>query len=170
MTNKESSKRGWLLLALLWGWLLLLACLTTSCKSVEYVPVPEYHTEIVHHRDTVIQKDSILKEVNTILREARPEDSAMIAQLGIKLGNNERLLILLQNALTEKNNSTYESHKSDSVRVDSVRVPYPCEKKLSRFQQFCLDYGKIMLGATALLLIVIAIIIVRWIKNKNKYK
>ena len=163
--NNGGRKKVWILL--FWIALFFIAVIAASCKSVEYVPVPEYHTEIVHHRDTVIQKDSILKEVNTILREARPEDSAMIAQLGIKLGNNERLLILLQNALTEKNNSTYESHNSDSVRVDSVRVPYPCEKKLSRFQQFCLDYGKIILGATTLLLIVIAIIIVRWIKNKK---
>lgn len=168
MTNKESSKKGWLLLALLWGGLLLLACLTTSCKSVEYAKVPEYHTEVVHHRDTVIQKDSILKEVNTILREARPEDSAMIAQLGIKLGNDERLLILLQNALTEKNNSTYESHNKDSVRVDSVRTPYPVEKKLSKWQTFCCDYGKIMIGATLLLIVALVMLIIRWIKNKNK--
>lgn len=168
MTNKESSKKGWLWLIVLWSALIALALVSTSCKSVEYVPVPEYHTEIVHHRDTVIQKDSILKEVNTILREARPEDSAMIAQLGIKLGNNERLLILLQNALTEKNNSTYESHNKDSVRVKLINVPFPIEKKLTRWQTFCCDYGKIMLGATLLLIVALTILIIRWIKHKNK--
>jgi hypothetical protein len=164
--NNGGRKKVWILL--FWIALFFIAVIAASCKSVEYVPVPEYHTEIVHHRDTVIQKDSILKEVNTILREARPEDSAMIAQLGIKLGNNERLLILLQNALTEKNNSTYESHNSDSVRVDSVRVPYPVEKKLSRWQTFCCDYGKVMLGATLLLIVALTILIIRWIKHKNK--
>lgn len=163
--NNGGRNKVWILL--FWIALFFIAVFAASCKSVEYVPVPEYHTEIVHHRDTLILKDSIKTEINTILREARPEDSAMIARLGLKLSDNERLLILLQNELMEKSSNTYESHNSDSVRVDSVRVPYPVEKKLSRFQQFCLDYGKIMLGATALLLIVIAIIIVRWIKNKK---
>ena len=167
MTNKESSKKGWLLLALLCGGLLLLALLT-SCKDVEYIPVPEYQTEIVHDRDTVKKVDSIRTEKETILREARPEDSLMIARLGIKLSNNERLLILLQNELMEKNSNTYESHNKDSVRVKLINVPFPIEKKLTRWQTFCCDYGKIMLGATLLLIVALTILIIRWIKHKNK--
>ena len=155
----------WILL--FWIALFLIAVIAASCKSVEYVPVPEYHTEIVHHRDTLIQKDSIKTEINTILREARPEDSAMIARLGLKLSDNERLLILLQNELMEKSSNTYESHSKDSVRVKIISIPYPVEKKLTRWQSFCIDYGKIMLGVSLALLVVIAIIIVRWLKYKK---
>ena len=77
--------------------LLLVAFLLMGCRSIQYVPVETVRTEIVHHHDTIKQTDSVKTEKETVIREARPEDSAMIAKLGIKLQDNERLLILLQN-------------------------------------------------------------------------
>ena len=48
-------------------------------------------------------------------------------------------------------------------KTDSVPVPYPVEKPLTRWQQFCLDYGKVTTGATAaLLLLLIALAIKRF--------
>ena len=100
----------------------------TGCKHVEYVTVPEVHTEHVYHNDTVHHTDSVRTERETIIREGRPEDSLMLAKLGIKLQQNERLLVLLQRELQEAKSELYESHTSDSAKVDSVMVPYPVEK------------------------------------------
>ena len=144
---------------------IILSAFLVSCKT-EYVPVPEYHTVIVNNSDTVKIKDTLRTEKETILREARPEDSAMIAKLGIKLKENERLLIFIQSEFNEKIRELMESHNRDSVRVDSVRVPVPVERKLSKFEQVCLDYGKLMMGGTIVAVILVVIIIIWWIRKK----
>lgn len=150
----------------------VIACVIISlffvgCKT-EYVPVPEYHTVIVNNNDTVKIKDTLRTEKETILREARPEDSAMIAKLGIKLKENERLLIFIQSEFNEKIRELKEIHNKDSVRVDSVQVPVPVERKLSKWESFCIDYGKIMAGATAAAIIAIGIVLVLWIKKRHR--
>lgn len=142
--------------------------LLLGCKNIEYVPLVEQRTELVHIHDTVKQSDSVKTEINTIIREARPEDSAMIAKLGIKLSANERLLLLLQNELRETKSELKESHSKDSVKSDTVQVPVPVERKLSKWESFCIDYGKIMAGVTAAAIIAIGIVLVLWIKKRHR--
>jgi hypothetical protein len=135
---------------------------------VQYIPVETVSTERVTVHDTIKQSDSTKTQANTIIREARPEDSVMIAQLGIKLKRNERLLILLQKELQEHKSNRQESHTKDSVRVDSVQVPVPVECKLTKWETFCIDYGKVMAGSTIVLLLMFIYIIVRWFTGRKK--
>lgn len=144
--------------------IVVLVMLLAGCKT-QYVTVETVRTETVHVHDTIKQSDSVKTQINTIIREARPEDSAMIAQLGIKLRQNERLLILLQKELQERKSDRQESHVKDSVRVDSVQVPVPVERKLSKWEQFCLDYGKVTTGGTVVCLFLIIAYLVRRIKK-----
>ena len=138
----------------------LVLMLLYGCKSIQYVPVETVRTEIVHQTDTVKQTDSVKTEKETVIREARPEDSLMLAKLGIKLQSNERLLILLQKELSDTKKELEEKHNSDSVRVEYKDRPYPVEKKLTKWQSFCIDYGKIMLGSTIAGVIVIVLLII----------
>ena len=138
----------------------LVLMLLCGCKSIQYVPVETVRTEIVHQTDTVKQTDSVKTEKETVIREARPEDSLMLAKLGIKLQSNERLLILLQKELSDTKKELEEKHNSDSVRVEYKDRPYPVEKKLTKWQSFCIDYGKIMLGSTIAGVIVIVLLII----------
>ena len=138
----------------------LVLMLLYGCKSIQYVPVETVRTEIVHQTDTVKQTDSVKTEKETVIREARPEDSLMLAKLGIKLQSNERLLILLQKELSDTKKELEEKHNSDSVRVEYKDRPYPVEKKLTKWQSFCIDYGKIMLGSTVAGVIVIVLLII----------
>ena len=140
--------------------ILSLVLMLCGCKSIQYVPVETVRTEIVHQTDTVKQTDSTKTEKETIIREARPEDSLMLAKLGIKLQSNERLLILLQKELSDTKKELEEKHNSDSVRVEYKDRPYPVEKQLTRWQSFCIDYGKIMLGSTIAGVIVIVLLII----------
>lgn len=119
----------------------LVVLLLFSCKSIQYVPVETVKTEYKTKTDTVKMSDTIRTEKETILREARPEDLAMIAKLGIKLQDNERLLILLRNQLTEANSKQYKSHTDTIIKTDSIQVPYPVEKKLTKWQQLKVDWG-----------------------------
>lgn len=141
---------------------LMLLC---SCKQVEYVPVEIVKKEYVHTTDTLRQTDTLRHETNTILREARPEDSVMLAKLGIKLSSQERLLILLQQELSETKSELQESHFKDSVRVDSVQVPYPVERKLSRWEKFRMDFGTIAIGVSLILIVFVAVRIAMWIRK-----
>jgi hypothetical protein len=156
---------AWVFVIVFYGgivWLLF------GCKSVQYIPVETVSTERVTVHDTIKQSDSTKTQANTIIREARPEDSVMIAQLGIKLKRNERLLILLRKELQEHKSNRQESHTKDSVRVDSVQVPVPVECKLTKWETFCIDYGKVMTGSTIILFLMFIYIIVRWFTGRKK--
>lgn len=145
--------------------LLLWLC---SCNTTQYVPIETVRTERVTVHDTIKQSDSTKTQTNTIIREARPEDSAMIAQLGIKLQSNERLLILLQKELQEHKINRQESHTKDSVRVDSVHVPVPVERKLTKWETFYLDHGKVMTGFSIASFFLFIFLIIRWITGRKK--
>ena len=138
----------------------LVLMMLCGCKSIQYVPVETVRTDIVHQTATVKQTDSVKKEKETVIREARPEDSLMLAKLGIKLQSNERLLILLQKELSDTKKELEEKHNSDSVRVEYKDRPYPVEKQLTRWQSFCIDYGKIMLGSTIACVIAIVLLVI----------
>lgn len=137
-----------------------------GCKNVEYVPYEVVKKEIVHQTDTIEKKVETNKETNTIIREGRPEDSVLLAKLGIKLSANERLLILQQQQISDLTNELKEIHNKDSVRVDSVQVPVPYERNLNRWEQFKMDYGAFALGGSALAVVIIIIWLIVWIRRK----
>lgn len=149
----------------LWMIVLVWFLSLTGCKEIEYVPVETVRTETVHQTDTVEKVVEKNNKTNTIIREARPEDSLMLAKLGIKLQSNERMLILLQRELAETKNELKESHSKDSVRSDTVQVPYPVEKQLGRFDSFCVDYGKVMVGVSIGGILLFILIILARIKG-----
>jgi len=120
-----------------------------SCKSIQYVPVETVKTEYKVRTDTLTQKDSIY------LR-----DSIWVEKSG-------------DTVTTYKTRYVYQDRWRDRVardtiiKTDSIQVPYPVERKLSRWEQFCLDYGKVMVGTTGVLLLSIAIIIAIWIRKRR---
>lgn len=138
----------------------LFACfvlLFSGCQSVKYVPVETVRIERESKTDTVIQKDTVRSEKETIIREARPEDSLMMAKLGIRLRENERLLILLQKEMYEQKSNTYENHRDTVLKTDSVAVPYPVEKELSWWERQKIAFGEWVFGVMAVLLLVVII-------------
>ena len=148
---------------------ILIACLAfCSCTTTKYVPIETVHTEIVHQTDSFIQHDSVETVKEITLREARPEDSLTIAKLGLKLQENERLLILTQHELQKAISTAYESHDKDSVRVDSIQVPYPVERQLNKWEQFKMDYGAVAFGGTVVAVILLVLQLVRWLRRRDK--
>lgn len=149
------------------GKLLVFACIiiavvtVSSCRTIRFVPVQQVRTEYRHIRDTVIERDSIFLEKETVIREA---DSALLAKLGLKLQENERAILVLQREL-ERRLREATSTSSDTVIVrDSIPVPYPVEKKLTWWQGTCIHWFPWTLVA-ALLLIIIIIKPWRWLKK-----
>lgn len=142
-------KSGYRLIGLYILTALGLLCVMCSCKSIQYMPVETVKTEYKVRTDTLTQKDSIY------LR-----DSIWVEKSG-------------DTVTTYKTRYVYQDRWRDRVvrdtviKTDSIQVPYPVERKLSRWEAFCLDYGKVMVGTTGVLLLSIAIIIVIWIRKRR---
>ena len=146
MTEQEQVNRGCMqavvyFIAFIIG--ILICSLFSSCKSVEYVPVIEYHTDTLIQ--TKVQHDSIYINDSTVITEK---------------GDTVRI---------EKWHTKYvEKQVHDTLyisKTDSVPVPYPVteyvEKQLTWWQQARLHLANVVLY---LLLIIAGIWLVKKIK------
>jgi hypothetical protein len=138
----EEYRRAWRNLIIIIV-VIALAMWLTSCKSVQYVPVPEYHNDTTYI--TKQQRDSIYLHDSISVKEKG--DTVLIEKWRTKYVERMRI-------------DTLFFHN-----VDSVAVPYPVPATLSRWQQFCCDYGKLMIGATAAMLLALIFVIVRRIRS-----
>ena len=137
------------------GWYLLILTIVLSvavmfggCKSIQYVPVETIRTEIIHKTDTFIQKDSCVVK-----------DSVFIHAKG-------------DTVWYEKWHTKYIDRWKEVIRTDtlikndSIQVPYPVEKNLSRWQQVKMDVGGIALGVCLVFFILIIIKLFLFLKRK----
>lgn len=110
--------------------LMLVGMLAESCRSIQYVPVETVKYEYIT-RDS-IQLDSVYVKDSILIRQK--SDTVFL----------------------DKYRYIYKYKYIDKVdtvlRVDSVAVPYPVEKKLTRWQQMKMDFGAMATGILALLL------------------
>ena len=94
-----------------------LMTLLTGCRSVRYVSVPEYRTEDKVRTDSFIKRDSVW--VHDMKGDTVFKDKVR----------------------TEHEDHYIYTNKTDTVmKTDSVRVPFPVEKKLGRWEQIKVDY------------------------------
>lgn len=158
--------------------LLLLACVMCGCKT-KYVPMHEYHTETIRSDTAVFNailkafresvrnnqrsSDSVkhlLKETTTLTENgdtARHDRIEYIYLSSYKEKEYERI-IEEQNDSIEKLNTRLES-----VRTDSIPVPYPVEKQLTKWESTKMSIG----GITMTVLIASAVsAILAWIVRR----
>ena len=103
--------------------IVMIAIILLNSCSPKVIYVPEYHTEVVTRTDSVVKIDSI-----------HVKDSVIIKQAGDT--------IEIDRWHTEYKDRWRERVVVDSfIKVDSVSVPYPVEKKLSKWQQAKVDWG-----------------------------
>ncbi len=121
MNNEEKAYKG-----CFWAFLMfvvLMAIILLSSCSPKVIYVPEYHTEYITTTDSVVKVDSV-----------HVKDSVIIKQAGDT--------IEIDRWHTEYKDRWRERVVIDSIiKVDSVSVPYPVEKKLSKWQQAKVDWG-----------------------------
>lgn len=117
----------------------ILCAFLSGCETIKYVPVETVRTDTLYQK--VVQRDSI--HVHDSVTISGKGDTVMIEHWRTQW--RDRLL----------RDTIYRS------RVDSIQVPYPVEKPLTRWQQVCIDYGKLTMGATALLVVFIIVWLVR---------
>lgn len=119
-----------------------------GCKSVEYVAVPQQHTEHHWHTDSVHTVDSVITEKETTIMQL---DSAEMAKYGIQLKNAERAWLVKTRELERQIQQLMQlTQTKDSVH-DTIPMPYPVEvvkeveKDLSWWQQTLMHIGGVVL-------------------------
>lgn len=123
---------------------ILLLFLLTGCRSIQYVPVETVKVEYVTKTDSFIKKDSVYIR-----------DSIFTIQKGDTVTINKLKYIY--------KDRWQEIVKVDTViKTDSVAIPYPVEKQLSKWEKIKMDFGGTAICLSiALLLIVLGIRIIK---------
>lgn len=136
--------------ALVYGIIIAIIFLFSSCKSIQYVPV-----ETVIHDSIQVERVEFVKDTtneSTVVRDSswmsiHIADSVELANIGIKLDGVTKAFIIEKNKVRELENKL-SSAKEKVVTKDSivyrdreVQIPYPVEKALSPYEQFKQTYG-----------------------------
>ena len=122
---------------------LLALSVCCGCKRTIYVPVEQhhYHTDsvrvAVERVDTMFQHDSVYVERNG--------DTTLIVRWRDRYKVRE----------------IHDTIAKEVVKVDSISVPYPIEKPLSKWQQAKMDFGGIAFGGCIALLAFVIIWLVK---------
>ena len=123
--------------------LLTLAIWFSSCRSIRHIPIETvkhdsiYISKILH--DSIDQRDSIYVD--------RKGDTVLIYK--------DRYLYKYKNLI----DTMYIS------RTDSIQVPYPIEKQLTKWQSMKLELGGWALG---IIIVFILVLIGRYVKQKMR--
>ena len=132
----------WLGTALLIIMALTALYVLVGCRT-KYVTVPEYHKEYINRTDTFLRSDTLFRLDSVVVRQQG--DTTVIEK------------IRWQNRFV----NVYKIKTDTIIKADSVRVPYPVERKLSKWQQFKMDYGNVSMGGTVVAIVFIIIWLVR---------
>lgn len=137
--KKKGYFYGWIFALVMWIVAIILASMLSGCRSIQYVPVEVVKTDTTYINK--VQRDSIYQLDSIYIRDKG--DTVLITKT--KYIYRDKLI----------RDTVYAS------RVDSIQVPYPVEKELSRWQQFRLDVGGWAIGilAGAVLTIIFAYVI-----------
>ena len=132
----------WLGTALLIIMALTALYVLVGCRT-KYVTVPEYHKEYINRTDTFLRSDTLFRLDSVVVR--MQGDTTVIEK------------IRWQNRFV----NVYKIKTDTIFKTDSIRVPYPVERKLSKWQQFKMDYGNVSMGGTVVAIVFIIIWLVK---------
>lgn len=162
--------------------MILTLALLSACTTTKYVPVESVRTEYVHGDNSELL--NIIQSLTERLHQKeRQVDSLMqsyrellvLSENGDTLRHDREKIVYrashreseLEKLVESKNDSIRELLRQlESVKSDSIPVPYPVERKLSRWEQAKMDFGGFAMGTTMLLVVfVIAWLIKRYTRH-----
>jgi len=139
MTEDNCIERGAILLSLLL--IGLAACLLLgACTRTVYVPQRTVETVYQHQTDTIGRTDSIIRERETIIMQL---DSQAMAAYGIRLAQAERAWMVRERELNEHLRALMESHTDTIIRQDTITVPMPVDRDLTRMERIYMEAGRV---------------------------
>lgn len=156
---------------------MLLCSLFGSCTTTKYVPVESVRTEY-RDKDNTELLDVIKTLTERLHQKERQVDSLMqshnellvLNDKGDTLRHDRETIVYrsshreteLERLLEAKNDSLrYLRQQLESIKADTIPVPYPVEKPLSRWEQTKMDFGGFALGGIAVALCIAVVWLIR---------
>ncbi len=151
------------------GWLLgLIACaiitLLAGCRTTKYVPVENVRTE---YKDRVVTvHDTVRDSVRTFNNVYRHDSMTVMMRGDTVFVDRWHTLRLIKWEKATHMSNTVAGDSASSVRVDSVRVPYPVERKLTKWERVKMDFGTAAIVIAALAIMAGIVFVVWWIRKR----
>ena len=119
-----------------------------GCKAKEYIKVPSVITEYVCRTDTFAKLDSIYMK-----------DSVYVFKKGDTVFHNKMVY-------RDRYHNIYNVKTDTIIKTDSVTVPYPIERQLTKNEQRLISLGRCYI-ACLFILAACAIGFTLWYRNKK---
>ena len=146
MQNKDFIRRSGLVFVIA---SILFVLMLQGCKT-KYVSVPEYHNVYVTKHDTLTKHDSVYQK-EFVDRFVKGDT-----------------VFLTKTKVDYRYKNIYKTLYRDSIKTDSVRVPYPVEKKLSRWQGLKMEVGGWAIGVLSVVVLGAIGYIIMWLVRKYR--
>ncbi len=153
-----------------WGGIILLMSAIWSCRSVKYIPVESSADSVVVEKLIEVQLPPDSSTIRALL-ECDENGRVVLSWLDIANSKNAKAQLAIDslgNLLAKMRtlpDTVYLPSKEVTVTKE-VKVPYPVEKELTRWQQMKLELGGWAFG----IIIAFALIIVGWMIYKSRKK
>ena len=160
----EEYLRQLLLWTLLGATTIAMVLMLQGCRT-KYVSVPEYHKEYINRTDSFFHTDTIKEKEWMTIKEV---DSVQLAKLGVQLRNIKNAYLIERNRNRERNNTTLKAKTDTVIKTDSIRVPYPVEQKLNKWESLKMEVGGWAIGVLSVVLLAVIGYIVLWLVRKYR--
>lgn len=120
-----------------------------SCRT-KYVNVPEYHNVYVTKHDTLTKYDSVYQK-EFVDRYVKGDS-----------------VFLTKTQVDYRFRNIYKTLYRDSIKIDSIRVPYPVERKLNKWESLKMEVGGWAIGGLSAVVIALIAYIVAWLVRRYK--
>lgn len=150
-----------------WVYCFLLISALWSCRSVKYVPVESSADSIVVEKLVEVQLPPDSSTIRALL-ECDENGRVVLSWLDIANSKNAQAQLTIDSLgnllakMKTQPDTVYLPSKKITVTKE-VKVPYPVEKELTRWQQMKLELGGWAFG----IIIAFALIIIGWIVYKS---
>ncbi len=150
-----------------WIYCFLLISALWSCRSVKYIPVESTADSIVVEKLVEVQLPPDSATIRALL-ECDENGRVVLSWLDIANSKNAQAQLTIDSLgnllakMRTKPDTVYLPSKEVTVTKE-VKVPYPVEKDLTRWQQMKLELGGWAFG----IIIAFALIIIGWIVYKS---
>lgn len=127
----------------------LVLMMLQGCRT-KYVSVPEYHNVYVTKHDTLTKHDSIYQK-EFVDRYVKGDS-----------------VFLTKTQIDYRFRNIYKTLYRDSIKIDSIRVPYPVERKLNKWESLKMEVGGWAIGGLSAVVIALIAYIVTWLVRRYK--
>lgn len=143
-----------------------------SCRSIKYVPVESKSDSIVVEKLTKIQIPPDSATIRALL-ECDEKGKIVVNRLNIATSKNAQAQLTIDSLgnlmanMRTLSDTVYLPSKEVTL-TKKVKVPYPIEKELTKWQKFCVNVGGwTIVIETIIIFVVVGLMVCKLKKNEN---